>query len=563
MTEALELLLISDVHHGPSFEAKAGPQALTVLKAVLQQLEREPATLLIDLGDRINNVSPELDEKYMAEVAAAFNTSSKERHHVLGNHDVKLLSPTDNARILRSPMGNRALRRREWTLILWSPPPTYRNDGCIVPREDISWLSRTLEELEGPAALFTHVPLGGGSMRGNYYFEGQPAAGATYQDLAGLQELLLGNDHLKVAVAGHVHWNSVNVIDGVPFLTVQSLSELATTAPSPAGAWARLKLGATTVNLDVQGRDRFQVTLPLRETGRHWLRRPGMPPWHQRKPMASPAEAKGVILDLDGVIYRGEELLPGAVEFVTELKSRGIGIVAVSNHSGASTTDLAARLRRMGVPLEEREVVSSIDATLAYLQERYTPGTTALVLGSAALEAAIRGAGFTASSDPALVVVGYQEQRDEHQLAAAAAAVAGGAVLIGTNADTWLPSSNGRRRPETGPYLTMVAAMGGRQPFAVLGKPNQYIGLMALQRLGCSADQVMVVGDTLATDIGLAKSIGSASALVLTGNTRTTDVLVPRPDFVFTDLAELLAAMAGAPGVSAPAASTPPTSQGD
>src|SRR5690606_35527688 len=111
-------------------------------------------------------------------------------------------------------------------------------------------------------------------------------------------------------------------------------------------------------------------------------------------------------------------------------------------------------------------------------------GTTALVLGSAALEAAIRDAGFTASSEPALVVVGYQEQRDEHQLAAAAAAVAGGAVLIGTNADTWLPSSNGRRRPETGPYLTMVAAMGGRQPFAVLGKPNQYIGLMALQRLG-------------------------------------------------------------------------------
>ncbi len=87
--------------------------------------------------------------------------------------------------------------------------------------------------------------------------------------------------------------------------------------------------------------------------------------------------------------------------------------------------------------------------------------------------------------------------------------------------------------------------MAGRQPSAILGKPNPYIGELALERLGKRAREVLVVGDTLATDISLAKAIGAASSLVLTGNAKATDMLVPRPDFVFADLPALARAMSG------------------
>lgn len=545
MTEPLELLLLSDVHNGPPFEAKAGPQALAELRMVLERLEREPAELLIDLGDRINNVSAEDDLKHMREVAAAFAGSSKDRHHLLGNHDVKLLSVQDNAQALGLPVGHRILRRSGWSLLLWSPPPYYRADGCLVSEEDVAWLREALDGLDGPAVLFTHVPLGGGTMRGNYYFEGAPAAGASYRELERLQEMILAHDHVKAAVAGHVHWNSLNVVDGVPFLTIQSLSELATTAPAPAGAWAKLRLEPGTVELEVYGRDPFLVRLPLREGGRHWLRRPGMRPWRPAAPMRSPAEATGVILDLDGVIYRGDELLPGAAAFVRELRERGVGVVAVSNHSGASSAALAAKLARLGVPFADSEVVTSIDATVAFLRRRFPAGTPALVVGSEALRSAVAEAGFPLGSSPGVVVVGYQDRRDEAELAAAAAAAEDGAPLVGTNLDGWLPSQNGTRRPETGPYVAMVAAMAGRQPSAILGKPNPYIGELALERLGKRAREVLVVGDTLATDISLAKAIGAASSLVLTGNAQATDMLVPRPDFVFADLPALARAMSG------------------
>lgn len=543
MTEPLDLLLLSDVHNGPPFEAKAGPQALTELRRVIARLEQEDAGLLIDLGDRVNNTTTQSDAERLSEVAVAFATSTKERHHLLGNHDVKLLGAEQNERLLGRPVGHRVLQRSGWTLLLWSPPPRFERDGCVVPSADIAWLSQAVAGLDCPTVLFTHVPLGGGSMRGNYYFEGDPAAGATYRELTRLQELVLASEHVKLAVAGHLHWNSVNVIDGVPFLTIQSLSELATTAPRPAGSWARLSLAPDEARLKVNGLDPFEVTLPLRQAGSHWLRRPGMPPWSAATPLASPAHARGVILDLDGVIYRGDELLPGAHEFVATLRAKGLKVVAVSNHSGRSAAELAGKLQRLGVHLEEHEVLTSIDATVAYLHEHHPVGTATKVVGSDALKTAVSGAGFPSSPTPQLVVIGYQGERHEGELSSAAAAVAGGAALLGTNGDSWLPAPNGDRRPETGPYLALVAALAGRPPAAVVGKPGLVIGNLALERLGLGAHEVVVIGDTLATDIALATALGATSVLVLTGNTSATDLLAPRPNFVYNDLWELAGAL--------------------
>lgn len=542
MTDSLQLLLVSDVHHGPEFEAKAGPKALSELRSVVRRLEDEAADTIVDLGDRINNSDLERDAQHMLEVAAVFATSTKQRYHLLGNHDVKLLSPADNERLLRQPVASRVVARQGWTLILWSPPPLFRRDGCVVPAADIRWLREAVDQLTGPAVLFTHVPLGGGSMRGNYYFEGDPAAGATYLELPAIQELLLATDNLKLVVSGHVHWNSVNTIDGLPFLTIQSLSELATTSPHPAGAWARLTLQNDAARLEVMGRDGFDLRVPLRQAGRHWLRRPGLPTFKASGALAEPSESQGVILDLDGVIYRGNELLPGAREFVAALRSLDKRLLAVSNHSGHTSAGLAKKLADLGVQVSDDEVMTSVDAVLAYLCE-FWPDAAVMVVGSQGLKRVLADAGFEFSEEPDVVVLGYQAERDLAEFAVAAAAIAAGAALVATNEDAWLPSANGERGPETGPFVALLAALAGRRPEVVVGKPNATIGQLALKRLGLPPETVLVVGDTLATDVALAKTIGATSALVLTGNTAEDDLLVPSPDFVYKDLLALTEAL--------------------
>lgn len=548
MTNSLEpelrLALISDVHHGPSFEAKAGPRALGVLREVLTQVDASGAQMLLDLGDRINNASAEEDERYMGEVAEVMRGSRLPRHHLLGNHDIKLLESAANARLLGQSVGSRVLRHDGWNLVLWSAQPRFRLAGCEVAAEDVDWLRRTLNELDGPAVLFSHVPLGGGAMGGNYYFEGAPERGASYRDLSELQDLVVGCPHLKLAVAGHVHWNSLHTVDGVPFLTLQSLSELATTWPEPAAAWGELSLRPDHARLQVHGLDPWMVEVPLRPSGRHWLRRPGLPSRGPSVASADLGQVRGVLLDLDGVMYRGHERLPGARRFLSTLRESGRGVVAVTNHAGIDARQLWHKLQGLGIDLAPEEIVTSIDATVAHLRSEH-PGASVLAWGSEALRKTLDAEGFLASDLPEVVVVGYRPDPDLAALAAAAEAVARGAAFVGTNPDRWLPAPGGRL-PEAGAYLAMVTALSGQRPF-VVGKPNAAIAELALARLGISAGEAMVVGDTLETDIATAHTVGAASALLLTGNTAVGDLLLPRPDHVFADLPALAAALAATP----------------
>lgn len=548
----LRIALVSDIHYGPAVEAKAGERALPLLERVLGEVATSGADLLVELGDRVNNAGAAEDRRNMVAVAQAFSGLSLERHHLLGNHDVKLVDAGENAAIMAAPVGSRVLRRQGWNLILWSPPPVYHRDGCLLPRGDVAWLEETLGGLDGPAVLFSHVPLGGGGMAGNYYFEGGSERGAAWRDMEALRELVLESGYLKAALAGHIHANTLNVIDGVPFLTLQSLSELATTHPEPAGAWAVLRLSERELELDVKGLEPWRTTLPLRPDGRRWLRRPGTPQRGPRPAPCTPASARGVILDLDGVVYRGGELLPGAAEFVTGLRAAGKRLLAVSNHSGATAAELRAKLARLGVELAADEVLTSTDAAVAYLAQRM-PGATVLPVGCAALAGALAAAGFTPWSGagvPDAVVVGFQTDPAAATLVRAAEAIEAGAVFIGTNADDWLPGAAGRGF-EAGPWLALLAGVTRRKPI-IVGKPDFFIAGLALERLGLPARDVLVVGDTLETDIALAHAAGCSGALVLTGNARREDLLVPRPDFVFDDLVELGLAL-NARGSQAPA----------
>lgn len=258
------------------------------------------------------------------------------------------------------------------------------------------------------------------------------------------------------------------------------------------------------------------------------------------------------ILDLDGVVYRGSEVLPGAVEFFERLRQRGHRLAVVSNNSRPTVEDYVRRLARFGIRVEPHEVISSAMAAVHYLVRRGIRGPV-MAIGEAGLHQALEQAGLpvvppvpeAADSGVEAVVVGLDGQFTYAKLEAACRAIRRGALFVGTNPDVTVPREGGALQPGCGSLLAAVAACSGVQP-VVAGKPHRPIMELAMERLGFSADgappgSVIVVGDRLDTDVAAAKALGLSSALVLTGVSSREDVerASHKPDWVFDDLLHL------------------------
>lgn len=258
------------------------------------------------------------------------------------------------------------------------------------------------------------------------------------------------------------------------------------------------------------------------------------------------------ILDLDGVVYRGSEVLPGAVEFFERLRRRGDRLAVVSNNSRPTVEAYVERLARFGIRVQPGEVVSSAMAAVHYLVRRGIRGRV-MAIGEAGLYQALEQAGLAvvppvpeaAGSGVEAVVVGLDGQFTYAKLDAACQAIRRGALFVGTNPDVTVPRESGAFQPGCGSLLAAVAACSGVKP-VVAGKPYRPIMELAMERLGFSAASappgtVIVVGDRLDTDVAAAKALGLSSALVLTGVSSREDVerAPDKPDWVFDDLLHL------------------------
>jgi hypothetical protein len=280
MPEELRIGLVADVHHGPNTWTKRGDAALGLLARALEELERLRVDLVVDLGDRINDTDRETDLRLVKEVAGVFAASRLRRVHLLGNHDLVNLAPEDSAAALGQELASQMLELKEWRLVFWCPETRLDYTevglaaGFVLQPAEVEWLSGALADA-APTVVFTHVPLDGAAMLGNYYFETAPGAGlAGYRNAARAREVIRNSPAATLAVAGHVHWNRLTTLDGVHYVSVQSLTESFTTHPEPAGAWAELGLGPL-IRVDIRGQDGFGVRLPRRARGHRWLARPG------------------------------------------------------------------------------------------------------------------------------------------------------------------------------------------------------------------------------------------------------------------------------------------------
>jgi HAD superfamily hydrolase (TIGR01450 family) len=243
------------------------------------------------------------------------------------------------------------------------------------------------------------------------------------------------------------------------------------------------------------------------------------------------------ILDLDGVVWLGDEPIPGSAQAVERLRARGDRVLLASNNSSARVDEYLAKLERLGVPAERADLVTSGQAAATLLER----GQTALLCAGPGVEEALeeRGVRTVRTGAADAVVVGWHRDFDYDGLTAAASAVTNGARLIGTNDDATYPTPDGPI-PGGGAILAAVATAAGVEPI-VAGKPHAPMVELVRARLGDSLQGSTVVGDRPSTDGCLAVALGVRFALVLSGVTEEKDLPVdPQPAEVADDLAALV-----------------------
>jgi len=251
------------------------------------------------------------------------------------------------------------------------------------------------------------------------------------------------------------------------------------------------------------------------------------------------------LLDLDGVVYRGDTRLPGAASFIAELQATGIPFLFMTNNSTRTPAQFAAKLVRMGIQVDEEALLTSSLATATYLSTVAPLGTKMYVIGEVGLRRALAERGFDITDDwrsARYVVAGHDTTLTWHKLADATLAVRAGATFIGTNPDSTLPTEDGLV-PGAGAMLAALEVASGQAPL-VIGKPESTIFEQALTRLGTRRDLTAMIGDRLDTDIRGAQRAGLRTIGLRSGVTSGEAFLrsSPSPDWVFEDLADLLTA---------------------
>lgn len=255
---------------------------------------------------------------------------------------------------------------------------------------------------------------------------------------------------------------------------------------------------------------------------------------------------RGVLFDMDGVIYVGTRLLPGVQEMFNYLEQTGRKWLCVTNNASRTPAQFVEKLTEMGVRARPEQILGSAEATAGWLAEQIEhhgwPRGKVIIVGQDGLRAALAQFHFELTTDPAeatYAVAGINFQLTYEELAGVALAIRNGARFIGTNSDRSYPSERGLL-PGAGSILALLETATDVAP-TVIGKPNQGMYDQALRRIGATADQVMMVGDRYDTDISGALKMGLATTGVLTGVSSREDfeaAAIP-PHIIATDLPDL------------------------
>lgn len=257
-------------------------------------------------------------------------------------------------------------------------------------------------------------------------------------------------------------------------------------------------------------------------------------------------EFKGFIFDLDGVIYLGNQIVDGAPKVIEELQNKGKKVMYFTNNSSRTRAEVTEKLKNLGVPAEEEQVVASAYGTAHYLSENYAK-RDAFVVGGPGLEKELKATGFNILSladapKADFVVVGMDKNFNYEKLSAAMQAILNGALFVATNTDASFPVEGGHK-PGGGAMVAAISACSRKKPDLVIGKPESHLLEMVLDSMKLKASEIAIVGDRLETDIEFGNINGLHTILVLTGDVKSiSGSYLPnqKPNTVLKSVKEIL-----------------------
>jgi 4-nitrophenyl phosphatase len=251
------------------------------------------------------------------------------------------------------------------------------------------------------------------------------------------------------------------------------------------------------------------------------------------------ADIKHLIIDMDGVLYRGDQPMPGLQEFIAFLREHRIPFILATNNSTRTPQEYADKLARMDAPVSPDDILVSGQATARFLAREYPPGTRVHVFGMPALKQAITDEGFIlADEDVQLVVASMDRQVTFEKLKRATLLIRGGARFIATNLDPTNPSEEGLI-PGTGAMIVALEAASGVKAEAI-GKPEPTMYQLAMEQMGAIPATTAAIGDRADTDILGGKRAGLITLCVLSGSSDRAEAEAYQADMIFDDIAHLL-----------------------
>jgi len=251
---------------------------------------------------------------------------------------------------------------------------------------------------------------------------------------------------------------------------------------------------------------------------------------------------EGAVIDLDGTVYRGDRLLPGAEAALDRLRSAGVRTLFFSNNPTKSRAEYVDRLASFGIEADPGEVLSAGTVTTRFLAEEHADDAVFLV-GAAGLRRQFEAADLPLVDDATaadVLVASWDDEFDYGDMLAGYRALEAGATFYGTDPDMLVPDDEGMI-PGSGAIINAVGGVLGREPERLLGKPSAAARRAAIDALGVLPEQCLVVGDRLDTDIELGERASMTTVLVRTGVATDEDVEAGdvRPDYVIDSLADL------------------------
>ncbi len=253
---------------------------------------------------------------------------------------------------------------------------------------------------------------------------------------------------------------------------------------------------------------------------------------------------RGVILDMDGVLWKDMQPLANLPALFTRMHDLGLGVILATNNATKTNNQYIYKLGQFGVHLESWQVVNSAQAVAFYLRKRFPNGGSVYIVGEPSLKETLAESGFFHASDPSSdhileVVAGIDYTVTFDKLRQATILIRKGLPFIGTNPDKTFPTPEGLM-PGAGSVLAAIEAASGTKPI-IAGKPEPLLFDLAIERLAITPEQTLVVGDRLDTDISGGQAARCRTAVVLSGVTSWQEASSwkPAPDIIAPDITSL------------------------